>query len=253
VSERDSYRFDLGTKQKTWKHVCFYDFETAPADIEWKDTTDWLDIRNIGICAYTFAVPADLYKPVLPGTASVEGEYVYVQNYDEANREQITQEAREIVEWLAQQSKRKGKVLLIGYNSNRFDILLFVDMLRPEPYGCYRYGYTSLIFSDLLPWARSMGLHTLAQVGEFLGFPKLEHTKDYLEYNRRDVEILVQFWRWLQSQGITYLTPAGESRHRMSQQLRQNLCLKAIYTDKATSDLVEYDGGRTEEYLASVK
>jgi len=45
-----------------------------------KDTTDWLDIRNIGICAYTFAVPLGLYKPVLPGTASVEGEYVYVQN-----------------------------------------------------------------------------------------------------------------------------------------------------------------------------
>jgi len=79
VSERDSYRFDLNTKQKTWKHVCFYDFETAPADIEWKDTTDWLNIRAVGICAYTFAIPAGLYKPVLPGTATVAGEYVYVQ------------------------------------------------------------------------------------------------------------------------------------------------------------------------------
>jgi len=253
VSERDSYSFDLDTKQKTWKHVCFYDFETAPVDVDWKDSTDWLDIRNIGICAYTFAIPAGLYKPVLPGTATVAGEYVYVQNYNEANREQITQEAREIVEWLAQQSKRKGKVLLIGYNSNRFDILLFVDMLRPEPYGCYRYGHTSLIFSDLLPWARSMGLHMLAQVGEFLQLPKLEHTKDYEEYNRRDVEILVQFWHWLQSQGITYLTSAGESRHRMAQDLGQNLCLKAIYTDKAISDLVEYYGGRTEAYVGKVK
>lgn len=254
---RDSYRFDLDTKQKTWKHVCFYDFETAPVAVDWKGAQgalNWLDIRNIGICAYTFAIPADLYKPVLPGTATDAGEYVYVQNYNEANREQITQEAREIVEWLAQQSKRKGKVLLIGYNSNRFDILLFVDMLRPEPYGCYRYGHTSLIFSDLLPWARSMGLYMLAQVGEFLQLPKLEHTKDYVQYNRRDVEILVQFWHWLQSQGITYLTSAGESRHRMAKELSLNLQnLKAIYTDKAISDLVEYYGGRTEAYQAQVK
>jgi len=250
VSERDSYRFDLGTKQKTWKHVCFYDFETAPADIEWKDTTDWLNIRAVGICAYTFAIPLSLYKPVLPGTASVEGEYVYVQNCDEQDRTRITQEARQIVDWLAQQSKRRGKTLMFGYNSNRFDILLFLDALRPEPYGCYRYGHTSLIFSDLLPWAKAMGLHTLQQVGEFLNLPKLDHAEDFLQYNRRDVEILVAFWNWLQKQGISYLTPAAESRFRMAQDLRQNLGLRAIYSDKEISDMLKYYGGRTEAYYA---
>jgi len=98
---------------------------------------------------------------------------------NEQDRTRITQEARQIVDWVAQQSKRKGKVLLIGYNSNRFDILLFVDMLRPEPYGCYRYGHTSLIFSDLLPWAKAMGLHTLQRVGEFLNLPKLDHAEEF--------------------------------------------------------------------------
>jgi len=101
---------------------------------------------------------------------------------------------------------------MFGYNSNRFDILLFLDALRPEPYGCYRYGHTSLIFSDLLPWAKAMGLHTLQQVGEFLNLPKLDHAEDFLQYNRRDVEILVAFWNWLQKQVFpTLLRPQNRA------------------------------------------
>jgi len=95
-----------------------------------------------------------------------------------------------------------------------------------------------------------MGLNTLQQVGEFLNLPKLDHAEDFLQYNRRDVEILVAFWNWLQKQGISYLTLAAESRFRMAQDLRQNLGLRAIYSDKEISDMLKYYGGRTEAYYA---
>jgi len=47
-----------------------------------------------------------------------------------------------------------------------------------------------------------------------------------------------------------YLTPAAESRFRMAQDLRQNLGLRAIYSDKEISDMLKYYGGRTEAYYA---
>jgi len=134
VSERDSYRFDLGTKQKTW-NMCVSTISKLHLQISSGR------IQQIG---WTYATSAFVHtllrtfrsvQACIAGTATVDGEYVYVQNYDEANREQITQEAREIVEWLAQQSKRKGKVLLIGYNSNRFDILLLWICCGLSPTG----------------------------------------------------------------------------------------------------------------------
>jgi len=73
-----------------WNKTVYFDLETAPADVDFWALTNspWLDIRNVGISAYTFVIPVDLYTPNMPGDMheiEVDGcKFVALQYYQTA-------------------------------------------------------------------------------------------------------------------------------------------------------------------------
>jgi len=73
-----------------WNKTVYFDLETASADVDFMSLTNspWLDIRNVGISAYTFVIPVDLYTPNMPGDMheiEVDGcKFVALQYYQTA-------------------------------------------------------------------------------------------------------------------------------------------------------------------------
>lgn len=193
-----------------WNKTVYFDLETAPADVDFMSLTNspWLDIRNVGISAYTFVIPVDLYTPNMLGDMheiEVDGcKFVALQYYNNDDRQQVWQNAVKILDEIAYHIQEPTYV--VGFNNNRFDNIAFEQFLRKENMVS-RYKDTPLYFADLLPWAHSMGLRQLKDVGNFVSLPKLHSTDDYMVYNLRDVMILVEYLKYLNEHGVHSVAP----------------------------------------------
>lgn len=151
-----------------------------------------------------------------------------------------------IMEQLQQILHRGGRSLYIaGYNNARFDDLIFDGYLEKErlTHRLYLYDHESgenvksrISFVDLRGWANAYGCRKgLASVGAWLGVPKLDKSRitskeAFMDYNRRDVEILPLFverinsiHRQMGAACMDALTPASASRYFMASALKNHL------------------------------
>jgi len=197
-------------KQLQWNKTAYFDLETAPADVDFWSLTNspWLDIRNVGISAYTFILPSNLYTEDMQqfgivSTLEIEdAQFIAIQYYNNDNRELVKQNAIGILDAIA--NNIQTPTYIVGFNNNRFDNIAFEQYLTNEKEAqVYKYKNSQLYFTDLLPFAHTIGLHHLSEVGDFVGLPKLHSTDNYMEYNLRDTAILIKFLKYINTKWST--------------------------------------------------
>lgn len=265
-----NYAFRLSEHSKQdliWDKCLYYDVETAPYDKPFDDL-EYLDIRRHGLTAFTVLVPKDLVpKRGIPYDAIVkdimiEGvAFKAIQYYNDQNKGAVQSMLFEVLDAIAKHLKRT--TYLCGFNNDHFDDLIILDRLS-EDINRWRYHLpddtaTKLYTTDLLPWAKAYGFHKLADLGDYLGLPKLTGwttLQEYLDYNIRDTEILAHFVKLLNTHGLFALRPATEARHMISRELQHALLdrygveITRIFSDQRISDKIPLFGGRTEPYFA---
>jgi len=265
-----SYAFRLSQHSKRdliWNETCiYYDVETAPWDKPFQDI-EYLDIRRHGLTAFTLLVPKDLVpKRGIPYDAIVkeimiEGvAFKAIQYYNDQNKGAVQTMLFEVLDVIAKHLKRT--TYLCGFNNDHFDDLIILDRLS-EDTNRWRYHLpdraSKLYTTDLLPWARAYGFHKLADLGDYLGIPKLTGwttLQEYLDYNIRDTEILLHFVKLLNTHGFYSLRPATEARRMISREFhramldRYGVEITRIFSDERISDKIPLFGGRTEPYYA---
>ena len=246
-----------------WNECVYYDIETAPWNENFKNSNDktYLDIRTCNICAFTLFIPKEIYKEKMSlhadttETRDIYGEKFYVlSKYDEL-RINTESALKRILDMCA---KYKKKLFLVGFNNERFDNLIFEDRIQ-EYTNHYRWYFENgkashMYVADLIYWSRSYGCNSLKELGKYVGIEKKEewNTKEeYLEYNKRDVEILVHFLKDINDAEFTHVKPATEARNIMSREFYEKLkCEYIISSEKV--EVLPFFGGRTEPYHAIV-
>ena len=263
-----SYKFRLSqhkTKHLEWDKVLYFDVETAKYNEPFDEYGHLLDIRSVGITAFTVRIPASLLNKrklaqlqamVQVHSTTIDGvDFVDCCYYDE-QRTNTRNKLLFVLDTVA--TGLRYKTYLCGFNNDRFDDLIILDRLT-ENVNCWQYHLangepTKLYTTDLLHWAKSYGLHTLEELGDYLSVPKLAEwttIDEYMEYNRRDVDILTRFVMLMNTHGMYALRPASEARNMMSRILLQKLQpINRIFSDQQISDSVPLFGGRTEPYYA---
>ena len=266
-----NYAFRLSEHKKkhlVWDQCMYYDVETAA----WHETFDdeqrqLLNIRKEGITAFTVRVPKNLLneakleriiaRKIQKRDVSIDGaEFVDLYYYDETKPATL-RKLYFVLDTVARGLRKT--TYLCGFNSEHFDDLIIADRLSE---GINRWQYhlpngkpTKLYTTDLLPWAKAYALHKLADLGDYLGVPKLTgwtNKDEYMDYNMRDVDILTYFVKLLNSHGLYALRPATEARHMMSRELLHVFPgIQRIFSDKQVSDSIPLIGGRTEPYYST--
>lgn len=259
-----SYEFKLQNKKKkelVWSECLYYDVETVPWNEPFSEDEDYkyLNIRASGITSFCLIIPNNIkkleklkqflcYKEMKNMTA-----FWYYNDEIRSNTKSALLDALDIIA-----SGLRKNTYLCGFNNSSFDDLLFLDRLQEEKPSCLTYHLengkpTKLHTVDLKYWARSYGFSKLKDIGGYLKLPKLEDWKtkeEYIEYNIRDVMILVAFLKMLNEHGLYALRPATAARNLASAEMFEKFGFSRIYSDKKVSDRVPLIGGRTEPYYA---
>lgn len=259
-----SYEFKLQekkTKELVWSDCLYYDVETAPWNEPFSEDEDYkyLNIRASGITSFCLIVPNHIkkvdklkrflqYKEMKDMTA-----FWYYNDEIRSNTKSALLDALDIIA-----SGLRKNTYLCGFNNSSFDDLLFLDRLQEEKPSCLTYHLedgkeTKLHTVDLKYWTKSYGFNKLAEVGKYLGLPKLENWKskeEYIDYNIRDVMILVAFLKMLNEHGLYALRPATAARVLASAEMFKKFGFRRIFSDKEVSDKIPLIGGRTEPYYA---
>jgi len=216
-----NYAFRLSKHNKhtlEWDKCLYYDVETA----KWDETFDdehrqLLNIRKEGITAFTVRVPKNLLneaklekiiaRKIQKRDVSIDGaEFVDLYYYDETKAPTL-RKLYFVLDTVARGLRKTAH--LCGFNNEHFDDLIIADRLS-EDINRWQYHLqdgtpTKLYTTDLLPWARAYGFHKLAELGDYLGMPKLTgwtNKDEYMDYNMRDVDILTYFVKLLNSHGL---------------------------------------------------
>ena len=280
--------------------VIYYDIETVKLGVDYKllDKRETLDLSKNILYSFSLLIPnVKKYKKGIEKIKSYFGEgtsfsekdkYVsYVKNKDEfievfyANDNDVEGNLTKLIEafnMLATTSHSKkngsktvGNLKIIGFNNNRFDDLIFKhyqysNLFTDEVNKCNKIELTLLdtllkITSyDLRDLSKHFGGNNLAQVGEEIGYKKLDIADDEnklfkdivkqnLKYNIRDNEIVFEFLKFINEElGIFQTNMAGWSRKYFYKKMFEKLEVQAIQVSKEVNRFRLF-GGRTEAYL----
>jgi hypothetical protein len=285
TKKRIEYNFNCSAFKPTGEldlsknNLGFYDLETAPKDAqEWGD--QFLDIRTIGIVSFCVAIPKQWFtksfKDFVRSTAltytqrEIENKkYIFIMRYDE-DRSRCFEELCNVFSY-CMPKRNKQKRFIAGFNNNSFDDLIFHNMIFPNYAGnglefverknddiLKDKKLSSLNLVDLKHWSKSFGLHSLKMLGKYLDFKKYDHPfnssiQSYLEYNMRDVEILIHFVNHLNSLGCYKIRPSMHSRSIFSGEFANNIKGLTNISCNGLIDKFTLFGGRTEPYFTDVK
>ncbi len=268
-----NYQFRLSehkTKELVWHECLYYDVETAAYNQNFDDVNN-LNIREVGITAFTIMLPKHILgkrrlkalqtMAVTKDVSIDDVEFMIVYYYNDQIRARTKRMLLDVLDIIAQGLKKR--TYLCGFNNEFFDDLIIAERLS-ESVSCWQYHLTdgtrtNLYTADLYLWAKSYGLKKLEEVGEYLRLPKLQgwsSLQEFVEYNIRDVFILPNFLKLLNSHDMYALKPATASRDMVSREMFHkfqetlNIPITRVFTDQKVTDSIPLIGGRTEPYYA---
>lgn len=175
-----------------------------------------------------------------------------------------------LVDYLA--SERKA-TKIIGFNSNKFDTLIFKDLEEEKNITLQLQNKDKAIeiifnktktkkihFIDLRQMSFNFGCPNLKSLGEFCKFEKLENDRalskdEFIDYNIRDCEILFEFVKVLNKTYKIFDSNFSRYARNYNHKFMFEEALKGVnyVSTSRTINAFEIAGGRTEAYNCYVK